>query len=102
PGPKEEKGCPEPIVTSRARVTRRRLVGSMRVAPSGSRWARRAWSASSVAGVELGLEGGGDAGKAGRDAEVVHHGTEVEAGAADQQGMVAPLGDGDQSPAGGG
>ena len=39
---RSENGRPDPRVTSRARTTRRRLVGSMRAAPTGSSAARRA------------------------------------------------------------
>ena len=103
PGPKVEKGCPDPSVTSRARRTRRRLVGSMRLAASGSSTARRpcssatstppSASSASRACLDLGIATG--------KAQVVDHGAQVEPGAPDQQGMVTPSGDGiDGGPGG--
>ena len=49
PGPKLENGRPLPSVTSRARTTRRRLVGSIRAAATGSSDAKRRCSAAASA-----------------------------------------------------
>ena len=87
PGPKLENGRPLPIVTSRARTIRRRLVGSMRPAASGSSsasWACRARACRASAsriGAHLGVLPG--------DVEVVDDRLHVERRAADEQRPAA-------------
>ena len=78
---------PLPRVTSSARSTRRRLVGSIRAAATGSSAVSRAYStARSGSLVELAP----DLREATRDLEVVDDGLQVQTGAADQERPPAP------------
>ena len=79
-----------PMVTSRARTTRRRLVGSMRAAATGSSAARRRWSAAVSGSASSSAR---TAGIAGRDLQAVDRGPQVEAGSAHQHGPPAARGD---------
>ena len=86
-GRSDENGRPLPRVTSRARTTRRRLVGSMRAAADrvelGEAGVERV-------GVGLGLELGPHLGVPARDVEVVDDGPQVEAGARRRAGPGGP------------
>ena len=76
PGPNDENGRPEPRVTSRARTSRRRLVGSIRAAAGGSSSASRrgAWRGGrrprspGAAGLELASRAAATSGIPAREA----------------------------------